>query len=169
MEENSDDINLLNHKLIILETKISELSRLWLERDGPEVCQNNLRILFENLEQSFKTVNFRKAEKIKKYHAQAIKLRNILQVDYDLSQEVESTLHVRLNFLKESLIILRVQLQNRKDEIYDLLMEQEELCQGISTAKSGELRQKLTIDPLPSAEEIMKFRQHLQNLKNSKN
>uniref|UniRef100_T1GEK7 Protein regulator of cytokinesis 1 n=1 Tax=Megaselia scalaris TaxID=36166 RepID=T1GEK7_MEGSC len=59
---------------------------------------------------------------------------------------------------------LRERLQKRKDQIVELLLQQETLCEEL-----GETPRPLTDDPLPSEEELHEFSCHLDHLQALKN
>lgn len=90
---------------------------------------------------------------------EAIKLRRLLKIDLQLQTD-ENIPFFTLKFkLDESLQDLRELLKNRKEEIYKLRLEQEELCDELN-----ENKRELLDDPLPTENELNEFRLYLQNL-----
>lgn len=87
-------------------------------------------------------------------------MKRLLNVDCDLEHnEGEVPLYSFKTQLDKSLEGLRIQLKERHDEIEDLLVKQNEIC-----TEMDELAKPLGYDPLPSAEQLAEFREHLCGL-----
>lgn len=63
-------------------------------------------------------------------HEEAIELKRLLQVDVSLSPKKDVPLNVYFHSLDNNLHILRKQHKIRRDEVCQLLIEQETLCDG---------------------------------------
>lgn len=136
-----------------------------------DICQNNYNALLEHTKEFCNELLVETTEKkdaieaeIDSFYEEAENLKRLLQVDIDLQlPNKDATLYETRNFLDDSLKDLRAKLQTRKDQIVELLLQQEMLCDEL-----GELPRPLTDDPLPCEENLQDFRLHLDSLVNLK-
>ncbi|XP_055679225.1 protein regulator of cytokinesis 1-like [Lutzomyia longipalpis] len=154
----------------ITHESLSSLKSLWDETFEKEICEENVRIMVDHVrafyDEIIEETKSRKAvilSDIQKLHEEASTIRRLLHVDFELSPKKGLPLHNLRAHLDESLKALRGQLKRRKEEITELLVEQESLCQEL-----GEECRDLVEDPLPTAEDLEEFRRHLGTLKGIK-
>ncbi|KAL5287434.1 PRC1 family protein [Megaselia abdita] len=148
-----------------------EIGNLWGAMFPREICQDNYNALLEHTKEFFNDLLVETSEKkeaieaeIDSFYDEADNLKRLLQVDIHLQlPNSDATLYETRNFLDDSLKGLRERLQKRKDQIVELLLQQESLCEEL-----GELPKPLTDDPLPSEDELQDFSLHLNSLQGLK-
>lgn len=148
---------------------VGEITKIWETLFEQDVCRDNLRKLVEHannfyrelVDESLTRKSYIEGE-INDLKREAENLKRLLNVDVELpSYESPDVPLLRVQSeLDRSLEDLREQLRLRKDQICELLLEQEALCEEL-----GEPPRALLADPLPTAEEIDEFRLHLEKLK----
>ena len=87
----------------------------------------------------------------------------LLKIKIDMNIYKKLPLHTAQIRLDQSLSSLRQTLAKRHEDIMELLLEQEVLCDEL-----GELPRALLDDPLPSIDELQDFRIHLDALQAEK-
>ncbi|XP_055705777.1 protein regulator of cytokinesis 1-like [Phlebotomus papatasi] len=151
----------------ITHESLNTLRELWHEtyeasmgEDNFMIMSNHVRSFYDEIIQETVKRKSVIVEDIQKLHDEASNLRRLLQIDFQLSPKKNIPLHSLRAYLDESLKNLRQQLKRRKDEIYELLVEQEDLCDDL-----GEECRELVDDPLPTAEDLEDFKRYLDKLK----
>ncbi|XP_005176662.1 protein regulator of cytokinesis 1 [Musca domestica] len=162
-EKECKEMQFLTHKYV------GEITKIWEQLFEQDVCRENLRKLVEHannfykelVEESLTRKSYIEGE-INDLKREAENLKRLLNVDVELpTYDMENVPLLRVQSeLDKSLEDLREQLRLRKDQICELLLEQEALCEEL-----GEPPRALLADPLPTAEEIEEFRQHLERLR----
>ncbi|XP_055372657.1 protein regulator of cytokinesis 1-like [Condylostylus longicornis] len=147
------------------------LRRLWMETFDLTTCEMNIKKLPEHVKLFYDEIIQETKDRqeiirnsIKDLHDEASNLRRLLKVDVTLSPQKNVPLYIVQIRLDERLQELRNQLKKRKDQIVELLLEQEILCEELC-----ENPRPLLDDPLPTEDELADFRLHLDTLKGEKN
>ncbi|XP_054729784.1 protein regulator of cytokinesis 1-like [Anastrepha obliqua] len=148
---------------------VRELTSIWTEMFDETMCLQNINKLKEHVENFFaelKEESVKKREQIENeiqvLHGEADLLCRLLKTDIQLPRMEDRKIPLLIiqSNIDKSLTELREQLRRRREEICELLLEQEGLCDEL-----GEIPRPLLADPLPSEEEILEFRNHLDQLK----
>ncbi|XP_059618682.1 protein regulator of cytokinesis 1-like [Phlebotomus argentipes] len=154
----------------ITRKSLNILRSLWAEQYETKLCEDNIAVIVEHVQSFFDEIIEEARKKrtviltdIENLQKEASNIRRLLHVDFQLSPAKDTPLHSLRAYLDESLRNLREQLRGRKDEIYELLMQQEELCEEL-----GEECRELVDDPLPTAEDLLRFREYLKSLSDLK-
>ncbi|TMW49157.1 hypothetical protein DOY81_005747, partial [Sarcophaga bullata] len=151
---------------------VDKLTDIWKQIFDSDTCTENLRKLVDHatnfyvelVEESMSRKTFIESE-INDLKMEADNLKRLLKVDIQLPSYENNNvpLLVVQSELDKSLEELREQLRVRKEQICELLLEQEALCEEL-----GEPPRALLADPLPTAEDIESFRMHLESLRNER-
>uniref|UniRef100_A0A1I8QED3 Protein regulator of cytokinesis 1 n=1 Tax=Stomoxys calcitrans TaxID=35570 RepID=A0A1I8QED3_STOCA len=165
-EKECKEMQYLTHKYV------SEITKIWEKLFEQDTCRDNLRKLVEHannfyrelVDESLKRKAYIEGE-IEDLKKEAENLKRLLNVNVELpSYHSEDIPLLRIQSeLDKSLEDLRDQLRLRKEQICELLLEQEALCEEL-----GEPPRALLADPLPTAEEIDEFRIHLDKLRDER-
>ncbi|KAI8115344.1 Protein regulator of cytokinesis 1 [Lucilia cuprina] len=157
---------------LLTQKYVDKLTGIWEQIFHPDTCRENLRKLVDHatyfygelVEESLSRKTFIENE-INDLKKEAENLKRLLKTDVQLPsyEGNEVPLLIVQSELDKSLEDLREQLRLRKEQICELLLEQEALCEEI-----GEPPRALLADPLPTAEEIENFRKHLESLREEK-
>ncbi|KAM7347061.1 protein regulator of cytokinesis 1-like [Cochliomyia hominivorax] len=157
---------------LLTQKYVDKLTGIWEQIFHPDTCRENLRKLVDHatyfygelVEESLSRKTFIENE-INDLKKEAENLKRLLKTKVNLpSYESNSVpLLIIQSELDKSLEDLREQLRLRKEQICELLLEQEALCEEL-----GETPRALLADPLPTAEEIQDFRKHLESLKDER-
>lgn len=154
----------------LTETYVHELIDIWKKIFDENACRENIVKLEEHTKNYFEDLVFESMEKqeqiekeIADLRAEAENLRRLLKVDIVVKTTEGAPLLVLQSELDDSLIELRETLRLRREQIFELLLEQDTLCSEL-----GEEPRSLVADPLPSEEELQEFRTHLEALKTEK-
>lgn len=149
---------------------VQELTEIWKKIFDENACRENIVKLEEHTKNYFEDLvveSMEKQEQIEKEIAdlrcEAQNLQRLLKVEISLKPSEGVPLLVLQAELDESLTELRETLRLRREQIFELLLEQDTLCSEL-----GEEPRSLVADPLPSEEEIQEFRQNLEVLKTEK-
>ncbi|XP_055914976.1 protein regulator of cytokinesis 1-like [Eupeodes corollae] len=155
---------------ILTQTYVHELTQIWKKIFDENACKENIAKLEEHTKNYFEDLvleSMEKQEQIEKeildLRSEAENLQRLLKVDINLKPSEDVPLLVLQSELDESLTELRETLRLRREQIFELLLEQDTLCSEL-----GEEPRSLVADPLPSEEELQEFRQHLEVLKEEK-
>ncbi|XP_004525057.1 protein regulator of cytokinesis 1-like [Ceratitis capitata] len=153
----------------IMAENVNELASIWTEMFDEEMCLYNFKKLKEHVKTFFTELKEESVHRkglieneIEELRKEADTLCRLLKTDVVLPKMVncDVPLVVLQSKMDKSLTELREQLRRRREEICELLLEQEGLCEEL-----GEAPRPLLADPLPSEEEIAEFRGHLEQLK----
>lgn len=153
----------------VMAENVNDLASVWTEMFDEEMCLYNFKKLKEHVKTFFTELIEESLQRkglieneIEELHKEADMLCRLLKTDVDFPRidEKNVPLLVLQSKMDKSLTELRDQLRRRRDEICELLLEQEGLCEEL-----GEAPRPLLADPLPSEEEILEFRTHLDQLK----
>lgn len=157
---------------LLTEKYVDKLTGIWEKIFHPDNCRENLRKLVDHatlfydelVAESLSRKSFIENE-IKNLKKEAENLKRLLKTDVQLPnyEGDDVPLVIVQSELDKSLENLREELRLRKEQICELLLEQEALCEEL-----GEPPRALLADPLPTAEEIDNFRAHLLHLKDEK-
>ncbi|KAH8279037.1 hypothetical protein KR044_009230, partial [Drosophila immigrans] len=147
---------------------IDDLIRKWSQMFDTEYCQELMLKLEERVRTFYIDLLSESDEKEKcmlesigALKAEAAEITRLLHKGVDVGEKPEEmSLVVWEQTLDKSIEALREELRARRDEICELLLQQEELCEEL-----GEQPLPLLADPLPKAEEIGAFGQHLERLR----
>lgn len=149
---------------------VHELIEIWKKIFDENACRDNIIKLEEHTKNYFEDLvveSMEKQEQIEKeiadLRAEAENLQRLLKVEINVKTTEGAPLLVLQSELDESLTELREILKLRREQIFELLLEQDSLCSEL-----GEEPRSLVADPLPSEEELQEFRQHLEVLKMEK-
>lgn len=147
---------------------VGRICRIWEQIFEPDVCKDNLRKLIEHannfyrelVDESIGRKEFILGE-INELKKEADELKRLLHVDVQLPcyESADVPLLRVQSEMDKSLEHLREQLMLRKEEVCELLLQQEALCEEL-----GESPRELLADPLPTPYEIEDFKQHLEKL-----
>ncbi|XP_075158563.1 protein regulator of cytokinesis 1-like [Haematobia irritans] len=158
--------------LYVTQKYVCEITKIWEQLFEEDLCRENLRKLLEHannfytdlVNESISRKSYIEGE-IEDLKKEAENLKRLLNVDVQLpSYESNNIPLLRVQSeLDKSLEDLRDQLKLRKEQICELLLEQEALCEEL-----GEPPRALLADPLPTAEEIEEFRLHLDSLRDER-
>ena len=157
---------------LLTEKYVDKLTDIWKQIFDPDTCTENLSKLVDHatnfyvelVEESMTRKTFIESE-INDLKMEAENLKRLLKADIQLPSYENNNvpLLVVQSELDKSLEDLREQLRVRKEQICELLLEQETLCDEL-----GEPPRALLADPLPTAEDIDSFRRHLESLREEK-
>ncbi|XP_055841303.1 protein regulator of cytokinesis 1 [Episyrphus balteatus] len=154
----------------LTQTFVQELIEIWKKIFDENACRDNIIKLEEHTKNYFEDLvmeSMEKQEQIEKeiadLRSEAENLQRLLKVEINLKPMEGVPLLVQQSELDDSLTELRETLRLRRDQIFELLLEQDSLCSEL-----GEEPRSLVADPLPSEEELQEFRQHLDVLKEEK-
>lgn len=157
--------------LILTEKYVQKLTGIWEQIFQHDMCRENLRKLVnhatnfysELVDESLSHKKYIQNE-IDQLKEEAENLKRLLKTDIQLpSINEEMPLLMVQSALDKSLEDLRERLRLRKEQICELLLEQEALCEEL-----GEPPRALLADPLPTAEEIDNFRLYLETLRDER-
>lgn len=145
---------------------MSVLAKMWKETFDETLCEDHVQKLSEHVEIFYKEVMDETKQRqdkirleIKKLRNEAQDLQRRLHVDVNINISEDIPLYTLQNMIDDNLRELRQELKNRESIIYDLLVEQESLCDTLE-----EEPRELRVDPLPTAEQLKEFRIYLDNL-----
>lgn len=165
-EEEKQAMQLLTQKYV------DKLTGIWEQIFHPDTCRENLRKLVDHatyfygelVDESLSRKTFIENE-INDLKKEAENLKRLLKTDVQLPSYESNNVPLLIvqSELDKSLEDLREQLRLRKEQICELLLEQEALCEEL-----GEPPRALLADPLPTAEEIEDFRKHLESLRDER-
>ncbi|XP_036339644.1 protein regulator of cytokinesis 1-like [Rhagoletis pomonella] len=148
---------------------VKELASIWTEMFDEEMCFYNFKKLKEHVKTFFTELKEESIQRKELIQNEVEELRNeadtlcrLLKTKVQLPRMDDRNVPLLIlqSNMDKSLTELREQLRRRREEICELLLEQEGLCEEL-----GEAPRPLLADPLPSEEEIMEFRSHLDQLK----
>ncbi|XP_017474685.1 PREDICTED: protein regulator of cytokinesis 1-like [Rhagoletis zephyria] len=148
---------------------VDELASIWTEMFDEEICLYNFKKLKEHVKTFFAELKEESIQRKQLIENELEELRNEAdtlcrllkpKVQLPRMEDRNVPLLTLQSDMDKSLSELREQLRRRREEICELLLEQEGLCEEL-----GEAPRPLLADPLPSEEEIMEFRSHLDQLK----
>ncbi|XP_037935843.1 protein regulator of cytokinesis 1-like [Teleopsis dalmanni] len=152
---------------ILTKMNVVKLTQIWNKMFPIEMCKDNLcklarhiQIFFDDLvtESEEKKANVEK--EINDLKCEAENLRRLLKTEVELPcVGPEAPLIMWQSELDKSLRDLRECLRQRREEICELLLQQEAFCEEL-----GLEPRPLLEDPLPSEDEIVGFRSHLKEL-----
>ncbi|XP_065365998.1 protein regulator of cytokinesis 1-like [Calliphora vicina] len=157
---------------LLTQKYVDKLTGIWEQIFHPDTCRENLRKLVDHatyfygelVDESLSRKTFIENE-INDLKKEAENLKRLLKTDVQLPcyESNEVPLLIVQSELDKSLEDLREQLRLRKEQICELLLEQDALCEEL-----GEPPRALLADPLPTAEEIENFRTHLESLRDER-
>ncbi|XP_067637944.1 protein regulator of cytokinesis 1-like [Eurosta solidaginis] len=148
---------------------VKELASIWTEMFDEAMCLFNFKKLKEHVKTFFRELKEESLQRrelieneIEELHKEAGNLCRLLKTDVQLPNMSDRTVPLLTlqSEMDKSLTELREHLRRRREEIFELLLEQEGLCEEL-----GEPPRPLLADPLPSENDILEFRSHLEQLK----
>ncbi|KAH8273517.1 hypothetical protein KR018_009546, partial [Drosophila ironensis] len=147
--------------------RVEQLHAMWSHIFEPATCDDFLQRLkghaeafYADLMQESREKRAGILEEIAGLRAEAAALQALLHKGVELGERPEEMpLVVWQLKLDKSIEKLREELARRRAEIGELLLQQEQLCEGL-----GLTPLLLPEEPLPQPEEIARFRQHLRQL-----
>ncbi|XP_030378489.1 protein regulator of cytokinesis 1 isoform X2 [Scaptodrosophila lebanonensis] len=159
---------LKNKILEMTAEQVDRLCELWARMFGPETREAYLEKLNSHACSIFNDVFKESEERLNIYESEISTLRNeaadvmrLLNKTIDIGEKPAGMpLSIWQTKLDESIQHLRAELQERRAEICELLLQQEVLCDELD-----EPPLPLLADPLPKAEEMDEFRNHLERLR----
>ncbi|KAH8406661.1 hypothetical protein KR222_001944, partial [Zaprionus bogoriensis] len=157
-------------KSTILETTgvhIDQLQSKWSHMFDPEYCQELMYKLEDRVLKFYKDLLTESDEKEALIKGEILALQNeaaevtrLLHKNVDIGEKPEEMpLIVWQQKLDNSIQHLREELRERRAEICELLLQQEQLCEEL-----GELPLPLLADPLPKPSDMLAFSEHLGRL-----
>lgn len=154
---------------LMTEKYVDKLTGIWKRIFDSDTCRENLRKLVDHathfygelVEESLSRQTFIENE-ISELKKEAENLKRLLKTGINMPSYENSNVPLLIvqSELDKSLEDLRLQLRLRKEQICELLLEQEALCEEL-----GEPPRALLADPLPTEEDIESFRRHLESLR----
>ncbi|KAH8406660.1 hypothetical protein KR222_001945, partial [Zaprionus bogoriensis] len=160
----------LKTKIAILDATSTDFDHLqikWSQMFDKEYCQELLYKLEDRVINFYKDLLAESDEKEKLIHDdiralqdEAAEVTRLLHKNVDIGEKPEEMpLIVWQQKLDNSIQHLREELRERRAEICELLLQQEQLCEEL-----GELPLPLLADPLPKPSEMLAFSEHLGRL-----
>ncbi|KAH8387925.1 hypothetical protein KR093_010342, partial [Drosophila rubida] len=150
---------------------IDHLNRKWSQMFDTEYCQELMLKLEERVRNFYIDLLTESDEKekcildsINALKVEAAEITRLMHRSVDIGEKPEEMpLVVWVQKLDKSIEHLREELRARRDEICELLLQQEELCEEL-----GEEPLPLLADPLPKPQEMCTFGEHLDRLRAEK-
>ncbi|XP_068155647.1 protein regulator of cytokinesis 1-like [Drosophila tropicalis] len=161
-------------KLEILEETsayVDRLQSMWIHMFEPKTCDEFLVRLKEHVHIFFADVINESTQKeqiilneIASLKTEAEDLNRLLNEEVVIGERPEDMPLVMWQLqLDKSIEHLRKDLNERRAEIFELLLQQEQLCEEL-----GELPLPLLADPLPKEDELFTFREHLEKMRDKR-
>lgn len=147
-----------------------ELRIIWKRIFNQNDCKVNLEQLVVHIGNIYQELIYESKGKeesiinrITSLKSEAESLKKLLRTDLTIQIERDAPLLVVEAALSNGVEELRERLRQRKDQIYELLVEQESLCEEL-----GESPHPLQLEPFPTAEKIEEFEQYLEKLRDER-
>lgn len=149
---------------------VSDLISIWKRIFDKSMCKENLGKLVNHATQFYEDLVSESLEKelcikkdISELQNEILNVRQILSLDTAIKFPTNKPLLVCQNELENHLSGLRETLQERSVEIHKLLSEQNVLCDELDVQPYT-----LTLNPLPTSEEVSNFEMYLAKLRTEK-